>query len=127
MTVTVLAMDDPAALRRLLGECAMPSIWVEHIIGMGYTAIAMIAHAVGDADQLEAFSQHLSLVRAGETFSPFSPQTATIRRAVRDCMTFALDAGRSSAPDPAPAAHSFTPHSCRAQRVEGPIHDQLSR
>ena len=60
----------------------MPSILIEHIIGMGHTTIAMIA--VGDADQLEAFSQHLSLVSAGETFSPFSPQTATIRRAVRE-------------------------------------------
>ena len=61
MTVTLPAMDDPAALRRLLGECSMASILIEHIVGMGYTTIATIAHALEDPDRLEEFVEHLSL------------------------------------------------------------------
>ena len=80
MTVTLPAMDDPAALRRLLGECSMASILIEHIVGMGYATIATIAHALGDPERLEDFVEHLSLVPTGESFNPFSPQTASIRR-----------------------------------------------
>ena len=32
MTVTLPAMDDPAALRRLLGECSMTATLIEHIL-----------------------------------------------------------------------------------------------
>ena len=99
MTITLPAMDDPAALRRLLGECSMASILIEHIVGMGYTTSATITHALGDPERLEDFVEHLGLVPTGETFNPFSPQTASIRRAVRECMSVALEAGRSSAPD----------------------------
>ena len=42
MTVSVPAMDDPLALRKLLGDCLMSSIIIEHIIGLGYTTISMI-------------------------------------------------------------------------------------
>ena len=97
MTVIVPAMDDPAALRKLLGDCLMSSIMIEHIVGLGYTTISMVAHAVGDPDQLEAFTQHLSLVPTGEEYQPFSPQTACFRRAVKECIAVALDdAGASS-------------------------------
>eukprot|EP00435_Cladocopium_sp_Y103_P020414 s4625_g5.t1 len=106
MTVTaaVTAMDDPAALRKLLGDCLMSSIMIEHIIGMGYTTIALVAHAVGEPDMVEAFTQHLSLVPEGEEYQPFSPQTASIRRAVKQCYSMAFDSGRASAPDVAPVA-----------------------
>ena len=66
MTVTLPAMDDPAALRRLLGECSMASILIEHIVGMRYTTIATIAHALGDPERLEDFVEHLSLVPTDE-------------------------------------------------------------
>ena len=103
MTVSLPAMDDPTALRKLLGDCLMSSIMIEHIIGLGYTTISMIAHAVGDPDQFEAFTQHLSLIPTGEEYQPFSPQSACIRRAVKECMAVALEAGRSSTPE-APVA-----------------------
>ena len=81
----------------LFGDCLMSSIMIEHIVGLGYTTISMVAHAVGDPDQLEAFTQHLSLVPTGEEYQPFSPQTACIRRAVKECIAVALDdAGASS-------------------------------
>eukprot|EP00435_Cladocopium_sp_Y103_P029848 s4408_g7.t1 len=98
------AMDDPAALRKLLGDCSMSSIMIEHIIGQGYTMIALMAHAVVETDQVEAFTQHLSLIPAGEEFQPFSPQTASIRR--KECLAMALDTGRPSAPDVVAAAPS---------------------
>ena len=71
MTVTLPAMDDPAALRRLLGDCSMASPLIEHIISLGYTTIATIAHALGDPESIEEFVEHLSLIPAGETFVPF--------------------------------------------------------
>ena len=127
MTVTLPAMDDPAALRRLLGECSMASILIEHIVGMRYTTIATIAHALGDPERLEDFVEHLSLVPTDEKFKPFSPQTASIRRAARECMSVALEAGRSSAPDSGCCSSSHSTHSCRSQRTERSIFDQLSR
>ena len=59
---------------------------------------ATIAHALGDPERIEEFVEHLSLIPTGETFVPFSPQTASIRRAVRECISVALESGRSSAP-----------------------------
>ena len=100
MTIILPAMDDPAALRKLLGDCLMSSVMIEHIVGLGHTTISMVAHAVGDPDQLEAFTQHLSLVPTGEEYQPFSPQTACIRRAVKECIAVALDSGRNTLPEP---------------------------
>ena len=99
MTFSVPAMDDPAAFRKLLADCLLSNVVIEHILTMGYTTIAMMAHAVGDVDQLDAFVQHVSLVQDGETFQQFSPQTACLRRAVKECMMIALDSGRTVAPD----------------------------
>ena len=104
MTVTLPAMDDPAALRKLLGECSMAPILIELIVGLGYTTIATIAHALGDPERIEEFVEHVSLIPTRETFIPFSPQTASIRRAVRECISVALEAGCSSAPDSTVAA-----------------------
>eukprot|EP00435_Cladocopium_sp_Y103_P030584 s1025_g7.t1 len=73
LTVTPPAMDDPAALRKLLGDCLLSSIMIEHIIGQGYTTIALIAHAIKDPDQVEAFAQHLSLVPTSEVPTILSP------------------------------------------------------
>ena len=72
---------------------------IEHIVGLGYTTISMVAHAVGDPDQFEAFTQHLSLIPAGEEYQPFSPQSACIRGAVKECMAVALEPGRTTTPD----------------------------
>ena len=83
MTVSVPAMDDPLALRKLLGDCLMSSIIIEHIIGLGYTTISMIH----------------STIPTGEDYQPFSPQSACIRRAIKECMAVALDSGRSSTPE----------------------------
>ena len=109
MTVIVPAMDDPAAFRKLLSDSLMSSIMIEHIVGLGYTTISMLAHAVADPDQFEDFTKHLSLIPAGEEFQPFSPQSAGIRRAVKECMAVALEAGRT------PTAEVVTPPSAKAR------------
>eukprot|EP00435_Cladocopium_sp_Y103_P035034 s465_g9.t1 len=121
MTVTlpVPAMDDPAALRKLLGDCNLSSIMVEHVVGQGYTTIALIAHAVSDPTQVDEFVQHLSLVNAGEEYQPFSPQSAALRRAVKECMNVALDVGRTAAPGSlatCPSPHSAD--SCGGEGIE---------
>jgi hypothetical protein len=89
MNVSCPAMDDPTAFRKLLVDVQMPSILIEHVVGLGFTTIALLAHAISDPDQIEDLTKHLSLIPAGEEFQPFSPQTASIRRAIKESMAIA--------------------------------------
>ena len=88
MTLTITpAMDDTTdttALRKLLSDCLVSVPTVDHVVDKGCTTIATMAHAVGDPDQLDAFIQHIILVPEGESFQQFTPQTARLRRAVKE-------------------------------------------
>ena len=45
---------------------------------------------------LEDFVKHVSPVPEGENFQQFSPQTASIRRSVKECLSLSTLAGRTS-------------------------------
>lgn len=89
-------LDDPASFRALMVECHMPSIQIEHIVTSGYTTIALLAHGVHDESKMEEFVEYLSLISAGETFSTFSPQSASIRRVLKECISRCVQSGRDS-------------------------------
>ena len=99
MSASCSAMDDPTACGKLLVDVQMPSILIEHVVGLGFTTMALLAHAVSDRDQVEDLTKHLSLIPAGEEFQPFSPQTASIRRAIKEPMAVAMESGRPSQPE----------------------------
>jgi len=45
---------------------------------------------------MEEFVEYLSLIPAGETFVTFSPQSASIRRFLKECITQCIQSGRDS-------------------------------
>ena len=96
MTLQSSPLDDPASFRALMIECHMPSIQIEHIVTSGYTTIALLAHGVHDESKMEEFVEYLSLIPAGETFSTFSPQSASIRRVLKECISRCVQSGRDS-------------------------------
>ena len=98
--MSLAAMDESLALRKVLQDCQMSTAAVDHIIGMGYTSIALLANAVGAESNLDEFVKHVSPVPEGETFQQFSPQTASIRRSVKECLALSMVAGRASFPEP---------------------------
>ena len=89
-------LDDPASFRALMIECHMPSIQIEHIVTSGYTTIALLAHGAHDESKMEEFVEYLSLIPAGETFATFSPQSASIRRVLKECISRCVQSGRDS-------------------------------
>ena len=93
-------LDDPAAFRALMIECHMPSIQIEHIVTSGYTTIALLAHGVHDESKMEEFVEYLSLIPAGETFVTFSPQSASIRRVLKECIARCIQSGRDGCESP---------------------------
>ena len=98
-----MALDDPVSFRSLMADCHMPSIQIEHIFNAGYTTIALLAHGIHDESKMEEFVEHLSLIPEGETFQTFSPQSAAIRRVLKECIAKCVLSGRD-APIEAPAA-----------------------
>ena len=80
----------------LLIECHMPSIQIEHIVTSGYTTIALLTHGVHDESKMEEFVEYPSLIPAGEHFGAFSPQSASIRRVLKECISRCVQSGRES-------------------------------
>ena len=89
-------LDDPATFRSLMIECHLPSIQIEHIVTSGYTTIALLAHGVHDESTMEEFVDYLSLIPAGERSETFSPQSASIRRVLKECISRCVQSGRES-------------------------------
>ena len=89
-------LDDPATFRALMIECHMPPIQIEHIVTSGYTTIALLAHGVHDESKMEEFVEYLSLILPGENFVTFSPQSASIRRVLKECIARRIQSGRDS-------------------------------
>ena len=81
-----MALDDPVSFRSLMADCHMSSIQIEHIFNAGYTTIALLAHGIHDESKMEEFVEHLSVIPDGETFQTFSPQSAAIRRVIKECI-----------------------------------------
>ena len=81
----------------------MPSIQIEHIINAGYTTVALLAHGIHDESKMEDFVEYLSLVPDGELFQTFSPQSAAIRRVLKECISRCVVSGRETAAEPTPS------------------------
>ena len=77
----------------------MPSIQIEHIVTSGYTTIALLAHGVHGESTMEEFVEYLSLIPPGEQFISFSPQSASIRRVLKECIARCIQSGRESSVD----------------------------
>ena len=95
-----LRMDDHGTFRTLMNDCGVSSVQMEHIVAMGYNTVSLLAHAVPEPDQLEPFVEHISLIPMGEEFQKFSPQTASLRRLVKECVEKVMQAGRQSLSEP---------------------------
>ena len=96
-------------------DCQMPAPQIEHIIDAGFTSIALLAHGVHEESKLEEFIEYLSLIPSGETFRTFSPQSASIRRVVKEAIAKCVHTGRE-APTESPTS-SLT--KTRLSMVEG--------
>ena len=90
----IAAMDDHGTFRSLMNDVGVSSVQTEHIVAQGYTTIALLAHAVPEPDQIEAFVEHISLIPMGEKFEQFSSQTSSLRRLVKECVEKAHGSGR---------------------------------
>ena len=97
-------MDDHGSFRALMNDCGVSSVQIEHIVAMGQNPVALLAHAVPEPDQLEPFVEHISLVPMGEEFQKFSPQTASLRRLVKECVEKVMQSGRHFPPEPPASA-----------------------
>ena len=86
-----------------MADCHMPSIQIEHIFHAGYTTIALLAHGIHDESKMEEFVEHLSVIPDGETFQTFSPQSAAIRRVLKECIAKCV-LSRRDTPIDAPTA-----------------------
>ena len=97
-------LDDPATFRALMIECHMPSIQIEHIVTSGYATIALLAHGVHDESKMEEFVEYLGLIPPGENFVSFSPQSASIRRVLKECIARCIQSGRDSTVETSPTS-----------------------
>ena len=71
--MSIAAIDETLALRKVLQDCQMSTTTADHIIGMD-TSIALLANAVGADSNLEDFVKHVSPVPEWRDFpAVFSP------------------------------------------------------
>ena len=108
MSFPPMALDDPVSFRALMVDCQMPSIQIEHIINAGYTTVALLAHGIHDESKMEDFVEYLSLVPEGEAFQTFSPQSAAIRRVLKECIAKCVISGRDTTVESTPSPSTKT-------------------
>ena len=78
----------------------MPQPQIDLIIQAGFATVALLAHGVHDKSKLEEFVEFLSLIPEGEKFQMFSPQSASIRRVLKECIAPCVHQGRDTASEP---------------------------
>lgn len=74
---------------------------------MGYTTVSLFTHACPDHSHVEHFLQRICLVATGEQYSPYAPQAAALRKAIKCCMD--QPASQPSAPVPPPVFAASKP------------------
>ena len=67
-----------------------------------YTTVALLAHGIHDESKMGDFVEYLSLVPDGESFQTFSPQSAVIRRVLKECISRCV-VSRDTTADPTPS------------------------
>jgi len=84
-TMAQLALDDPLALKKLLGDCAVPAPVVANLDHLGYRSVALLGFAVPTDGHFDDLIEKLMPRDLGETIDLLSPGAASLRRALRQC------------------------------------------
>ena len=100
---SLAALDDPVSFKTLLQDCQMPQPQMDHIVQLGFTTVALLAHGLHEESQMEEFVEFLSLIPEGEKFQTFSPQSASIRRVLKESISRCVQQGRDMASEPSPS------------------------
>ena len=80
-----LALDDPAALKKLLDDCAVPAPIVANLNLLGYRSVALLGFAVPSDGHVDEMIEKLTPHDLGEQIDLLSPGAASLRRAIRQC------------------------------------------
>ena len=75
-----LALDDPLALKKLLGDCAVPAPVVANLDHLGYRSVALLGFAVPTDGHFDELIEKLMPRDLGETIDLLSPGAASLRR-----------------------------------------------
>ena len=68
-----LALDDPLALKKLLGDCAVPASVVAHLDQLGYRSVALLGFAVPSDGQVDELIEKFMPRDLGENIDLLSP------------------------------------------------------
>ena len=71
----------------------MPQPQIDHIVQLGFTTVALLAHGLHEESQMEEFVEFLSLIPEGEKYQTFSPQSAAIRRVLKESISRCVQQG----------------------------------
>ena len=77
-----LALDDPAALKKLLENCAVPAPTVANLNLLGYRSVALLGFAVPSDGHVDEMIEKLTPHDLGEQIDLLSPGAASLRRKV---------------------------------------------
>ena len=80
-----LALDDPSALKKLLGDCAVPAPVIANLDLLGYRSVALLGFAVPSDGQVDELIEKLLPRDLGEQLDLLSPGAASLRRVIRQC------------------------------------------
>ena len=85
-----LALDDPLALKKLLGDCAVPAPVVAHLDQLGYRSVALLGFAVPSDGQVDELIEKLMPRDLGENVDLLSPGASffSVQRHVASARSF---------------------------------------
>ena len=83
--MALMALDDPASLKKLLLDCSVPAPVVANLDVLGYKSIALLGFAVPNDGQVDDLVEKLYPRDLGEQVDLLSPGAASLRRVVRHC------------------------------------------
>ena len=99
-TMAQLALDDPLALKKLLGDCAVPAPVVANLDHLGYRSVALLGFAVPTDGHFDDLIEKLMPRDLGETIDLLSPGAASLRRALRQCFEACQSKGEPTMANP---------------------------
>ena len=100
LAMAQLALDDPLALKKLLGDCAVPAPVVAHLDQLGYRSVALLGFAVPSDGQVDELIEKLMPRDLGESVDLLSPGASSLRRVIRQCFEACQSKGGSLPSEP---------------------------
>lgn len=100
LAMAQLALDDPLALKKLLGDCAVPAPVVAHLDQLGYRSVALLGFAVPSDGQVDELIEKLMPRDLGENVDLLSPGASSLRRVIRQCFEACQSKGGSLPSEP---------------------------